>query len=374
MLIVSYTPTARSPRVLKQIAELRPRYDVTTAGYGQAPDGVHGHIELHFPPPRRGLARIPGIFSLLLLLRLHRLYVAIEPIDAAALEKLRGAWDVVIAHDAQTLHVATRLRPRFGVLADMHEYAPEQNEPTLRWRILDRPYFVWLCRTFATQAVAATTVSPGIVEAYRERLGVAAQLVTNATPYFEIEPSPVGRPIRLVHSGVAAPDRRLEVLIEAVRGCSADVTLDLYLLDGVPRYKEELVRLAGGDGRITFQKPVPYATLITTLAQYDVGVHVIAPTSFNNAWSLPNKFFDYVQARLGVVIGPSPAMVDYVSKYGFGQKCDGFDVADLRRVLNELTPEQVARWKDAAHLSARELSGEEQAKVWGSIVDEMVTQ
>ena len=373
ILILSYTPAARSPRVLKQIAQFGGHYHVTTVAYGPAPAGVDEHIELTFPPATTGLARVPGIFSLLLLVRAHRAYAALEPVDAATFARLDGGeWDVVVAHDAQTMAVASRLASRHGVLCDMHEYAPEQSEPSLKWNLLERPYFMWLCKTFVSRARAVTTVSQGIVEAYRKTFGINADLVVNATPYQELAPTPTGSTIRLVHSGLAAPDRRLEVLIEGVLASTADVTLDLYLVDGTAGYADALRELAKGDARIRFQAAVPYAELIGTLARYDVGVSLIAPTSFNYEWSLPNKFFDFIQARLGVIIGPSPAMVDYVERYALGEVADGFEATDFARVLDGLDATTVDRWKAASHAAARELSGEEQAKVWGRIVSEMV--
>lgn len=374
VLIVSFTRSDREPRVIKQIAELRHRYHVTTAGFGPAPAGVDDHIELDRVPPRSGLARIPGIFSLMLLLRMHRQYVKLDVRNRDPLRRLKDRrWDVVVAHDAQTLYLASLLAPTFGVLADLHEYSPRQNAPSLRWNLLDQPYYSWLCRTFATKANAVTTVSPGIVDEYRREFGIEAELVVNATPYRDIQPSAVRRPLRLVHSGGAAPDRKLETLIAAVKASTADVTLDFYLVDDDSGYLDRLRALVDDDERIRFQDPVSYDVLVGTLAQYDLGLHVIAPTSFNNHWSLPNKFFDFVQARLGVVIGPSPAMVEFVERYGFGAVADGFTPEALTAVLDTLTPERVEGWKAAAHRSARELSGEEQAKIWGRIVDRMVS-
>lgn len=375
VLILSLTQTGREPRVLKQIQHFRTSWNVTTAGFGPAPDGVDEHIEFPRVPARQGLARIPGVFTLLLLLRWHRLYARIEPRNTEALRHLAGgSWDVVIAHDAQTLYIAAQIAPARTILADMHEYAPRQSAPSLGWRLLHQPYYTWLCRTYLVPAGRVTTVSPGIVEEYRRVFDVEARLVINATPYRDLQPSRVGAPIRLVHSGGAAPDRKLETLVTAVVNSQADVTLDFYLVDDDSGYVATLKELAHSDPRVRFNEAVPYDRLVETLAGYDVGVHVIAPTSFNNYWSLPNKFFDYVQARLGVIIGPSPAMVEFVDEHGFGMVAKGFSSEDLSDVLERITPEQVSGWKAAAHAIAKELSGEEQARIWGALAEEMMSR
>lgn len=373
VLIVSYTRTEQEPRIIKQIAEFRKDYHVTTAGYGPAPARVDDHIELDERVRASGVGRIPGIFSLLLLLRLHRGYARLEPRDRSAFERLRnGRWDVVVAHDAQTLYLASRLAPRFGVLADMHEYAPKQSPSSLKWNLLAQPYYNWICRTFAARAEAVTTVSSGIVDEYRREFGIEATLVVNATPYQELPINPVGAPIRLVHSGGVAVQRRLDIMIRGVRESRADVTLDLFLVGGETPLMAELRALAEGDPRIRFREPVPYGDLVETLNGYDVGLSIFPPTTFNLAWCLPNKFFDFIQARLGVIVGPSPEMKRFVDDYEVGLVLPDFEPASLAAALEDLTPERVSEWKQASNRHVHELSGEEQGKIWGRLVADMV--
>lgn len=373
ILIVSYTQTEREPRIVKQIMEFRKNYHVTTAGYGAKPEGVDDHIELDEGARATGWGRVPGIFSMLLLLRLHRWYAALEPRDRSAYERLSGQnWDVVVAHDAQTLYLASKLGARHGVLADMHEYAPKQSLPSLRWNLLDRPYFIWLCRTYAARAEAVTTVSSGIVDEYRREFGFESTLVVNATPYQDLPVNPVSSPIRLVHSGGVAPQRRLDIMIQGVRESTADVTLDLYLMGGETPLMGELRELAGDDPRIRFREPVEYHELVDTLNGYDVGLSIFPPTTFNLAWCLPNKFFDFIQARLGVIVGPSPEMQRFVDEYEVGLVLPNFDASSLARALDGLRPEHIRDWKLASDRNVHNLSGEEQAKIWGQVVAEML--
>lgn len=368
VLILSYTRTEQEPRIVKQIAEFRRDYDVTTAGFGPAPEGID-HIELERLPRASGLARIPGIFSLLLLMRLHRWYARLEPRDRVSYRLLaHREWDVIVAHDAQTLHLAFRLAPRYGVLADMHEYAPKQSLPSLKWNLLSQPYYIWLCRTYAARAAAVTTVSSGIVEEYRREFGFEATLVVNATPYHDLSIGAVGTPVRLVHSGGVAPQRRLDIMIRGVRESSADVTLDLYLVGDNPGVLEELKALAEGEDRIRFLQPVPYRELVRTLNDYDVGLSIFPPTTFNLAWCLPNKFFDFIQARLGVIVGPSPEMARFVDEYGIGLVLPDFEPSSLAAALESLSADRIAGWKAASGRHVHQLSGEEQGRIWGRVL------
>src|SRR5690606_14907249 len=104
----------------------------------------------------------------------------------------------------------------------------------------------------------------------------------------------------------------------------------------------ELRALAGDDRRIRFCEPVPYDELVQTLNGYDVGLSIFPPTTFNLAWCLPNKFFDFIQARLGVIVGPSPEMKRFVDEYRVGLVLPDFESAPLAAALEALTPERVA--------------------------------
>ena len=47
---------------------------------------------------------------------------------------------------------------------------------------------------------------------------------------------------------------------------------------------------------------------------YDVGLYLLPPTNFNQRYALPNKFFEFIQGRLAIAIGPSPEMAKLVER------------------------------------------------------------
>lgn len=370
VLVLTFAPVSSGPRPLKQIGALRERYKVTTAGVGPAPHGIEDHIELQGGSATGFVSK--WLFIATLVLRLHRLAFWVSSRNQDAWRKLRGReWDIILNHDVATMTLALRLRARLGLLTDLHEYAPRQGEQDWKWRAIIAPYFRWICSREVPQADALTTVGAGIADEYLENFGLSARVVVNATPYQEIAPTTVGRPMRLVHSGGAAPARRIHVMIEAVRDTSTDVTFDLYLLKDGSTYYRQLVELAETTDRVEIKEPVPYEALVRTLNDYDVGLAVIAPLNFNQTWCLPNKFFDFIQARLGVVVGPSPEMVRFVNEFGIGAVSTGFDSASVTAVLDKLTPEVVSQWKQRSAIHADALSGERQVGVWVDLVDQI---
>jgi len=118
---------------------------------------------------------------------------------------------------------------------------------------------------------------------------------------------------------------------------------------------------------------VPYRDLIRTLNGYDLGLSIFPPTTFNLAWCLPNKFFDFVQARLGVIVGPSPEMVRFVEEYGIGLVLPDFEPSSLAAALESLTAERVAAWKAASAAHAAALSSESQAGIWEELITRVLS-
>ena len=375
ILVLTYTPFAQEPRALKQVKFLKDSHDVTTAGFGPAPFPDVPHVEIQPKAPQRW-----GIFGRLLaasflVLRWYRPISWLNALDIETKQLVGEArWDIVIGHDLKTLDVSLALRPRKGVVLDLHEYAPRQEEHSLLWRMLVAPYFRWMCRTRVPLVDEVVTVSQGIADEYKEKFGFDSTLVVNATPFADLAPGTVRTPLRLVHSGGVAVQRRLDIMIQGVCESSADVTLDLYLVGGESAVMTKLRELAGDDPRIRFCEPVTYSELVPTLNGYDVGLSIFPPTTFNLAWCLPNKFFDFIQARLGVIVGPSPEMSRFVDEYGMGLVLPDFEPSSLALALESLSPHQIATWKKASHAHAIELSSESQAAIWEALIGRVDSQ
>jgi hypothetical protein len=367
LLILSFSDIRGDARVLKQVREFTADYDVTTCGYGEAPDGVVEHLRIPSDAPSWRFDRVA-----LVLRRFERAYRGNRAVIEAERLLAGRAFDVVLANDLDTVPLAIGLRPRGGVHADLHEYTPRQRYEDLRWRVFFAPLMAWLVRTYVRRADSVTTVGEGVAAEYERVFGVRAGVATNAAPHVVSEPTPVGEPIRLVHSGAGLRNRNITLMLDAVERATRPVTLDLYLTENDPGLIAEL--RGRQSERVRLHAPVPYAELIRTLSQYDVGVFVLPPINFNYRWALPNKLFDFVQARLGIIVGPSPEMARVVERHGLGAVAGGFTADDLAREIDALTPERVAGWKAASDRAAVELSSETQVRVWREAIDALAVR
>lgn len=372
LLIITFSPLRSDARLLRQLRLLSPRYAVTTVGYGEAPQGEGIELADHI--------RIPDSIvswhkdrKQLIARRYQRVYDTAPVIAFLRRELSPGASDLILANDVETVPLAMTLGAD-GVHADLHEYAPRQNEESWRWRLFVAPFNRWIVRRWVTQADSTSTVGAELASEYEREFGIKPDVVVNAAAYVDRAPTPVGDPLRLVHSGLARRNRSLEVMIDAVRMAKRETTLDLYLMPNDPAYLAELKTSAQDLPQVTFHEPVAPHELGDRLAQADLGVFVLPPLTFNYRFTLPNKFFDFVQARLGIIVGPSPEMAGLIEQHGLGAVTEDFTAQSLAAVLDRLSDDQVAAFKEASDAVAHELSAEEQIQGWARAIDALAGQ
>ena len=147
-------------------------------------------------------------------------------------------------------------------------------------------------------------------------------------------------------------------LIDAVDRLGERFTLDLYLLEVPGGHLKAIRKRAESAPRVTVHDPVPPDTLPRVLNEYDLGVFLYPLKTRSHLYHLPNKFFDFVQARLGLVFSPAPEIDTHIAKYGIGVITGDTTSDALVDALRDITAERVTEFKLASDRAARELSSE----------------
>lgn len=375
ILCVSFSPIHADSRVLRQLEVLREHGEVTTVGYGPAPEGVARHIEV--PENAPSLPQTP-LGVLRLALRRHRAVELTSPGEEAVVAETvaSGPYDLVVANDARALPLAFAAKGDrdIPVYADMHEWAPEERSTVFSWRVLVGPYMEYLCRTYLPRVTALTSVSGGLANLYTETYGVPHEIVRNAPDLRKLKPSPVDpEVIRLVHSGTADAERNILELIEATERLGDRFTLDLYLLRVPGGHLDVITKRAASSPRVTVHDPVPPDTLPDVLNPYDLGVFLYPLRTLSHLYHLPNKFFDFVQARLGLVFSPAPEIDAHIEKYGIGIVTRDTTADALVDALKDLTAADVTRFKKASDAAARDLSAEPDRAIQDALVGRLLS-
>ncbi len=270
-------------------------------------------------------------------------------------------YDLIIVNDHHLLPWVVDAVPAMAngpVVLDLHEVY-SGNGTSLVYKLLIARYDDWLL-TFITSPVFTKhlTVAEGIADLYRDQYGVARPgVIRNIAPYQDLSPSPVDpEHIVLVHHGYAAVERGIDIMLDASMLLEPRFSLVLMVLGDDRSLAPLRAHPAIAAGRATFREPVGVTEVASALNQYDLELIFFPPRFANNIYALPNKFFEAIQGRLGVVIGQSPEIVGFVREHGFGLVVDGWTGADLAAALNALTPEQITAMKQAADRAASDFS------------------
>ena len=367
-LLLCFTYLNKDPRVLRQISWLKDDFEITTLG--RAPSGVEGvhHIQYDDGPSSslaRKLRRVTmffgGDYESFYWNTNRQKYLAM-------LNEQR--FDLMIANDYDTLPLGIRAGEAQGstVVFDAHEYSPLEFTESLRWRTLQQPLIEHVCREYIPRATLATTVCQGIADVYEREYGKRFDVITNATEYVDLRPSATDpTKIRLIYHGGASVSRQTHRQIEMMKFLDDRFELSLMVL-GAPKYIESLKRMAEPFRNVKFLPPVPTSEIARFTNGFDIGVYSLPPTNFNNEFALPNKFFEFIQARLAVVVAPSPEMARLVREYDLGAVAEDFSPERMAEAIKSLSAERIDHFKAQAHKHAYELSADKNRELFLKII------
>jgi hypothetical protein len=150
--------------------------------------------------------------------------------------------------------------------------------------------------------------------------------------------------------------------------------LDMYLMPAPrqPRTLRALERRARTSNNVRVLPPVPSEHLPNVINTYDASLVYLAPDSFSVKYSLPNKVFDSIQARVGIICGPSPEISDFCEKYEVGIATAEFSSESLRALLSSLDLTTVNSWKVKCEIIAREITAKREGLRLSAIVAETI--
>ena len=281
-------------------------------------------------------------------------------------------------HDASTLPAGTILarRQRIPLIYDAHEYFPDHRRlDDARWwrRVLEKVSVNLLSeRLLIRRAEAVITVSRGIAQLIQNRYELPSEpvVVRNVQRYRNVEPASPGlrgiirsnKPAHLLlFQGAVTPLRGLETCLR-VTARTRDTHL-VTLGPVAPGYRNKLIAEAESLGigeRFSLVDPVPFEQLLDLTASADVGLYLI-PTSdltLSYRYSLPNKVFEFVMARLPFVATGLPEIESVVRERSIGICVDPSDTESAAVAVRRLLEDKDLRteMKNELDRAARDLS------------------
>ncbi|MGV7224865.1 MAG: hypothetical protein ACQ9MH_25525 [Nitrospinales bacterium] len=376
ILIIAFSPLDRDSRVYRQLLFFKsfPHSEITVAGYTDPKIDDVNFVRLDEGVPKSLVAKaFSGIK--LKLGRFEQFYWEDEKVKSA-LGQLNGlCFDIIVANDLPTLPLSLNLARKNGakVLIDCHEYTPREFDDQFKFSFFLKKYWDYICRKYLPKSDIFTTVCCSLADEYQKNYGGDWKVITNAPFYADLNPKALDNScIRLIHHGIITPSRHTEKMIELMNYLDERYLLDLMLINTNPSYFSRLKRLAKNNPRINFRDPVAMTEIVDTINNYDIGLFLLPPFIFNYQMALPNKLFDYIQARLAVAIWPSPEMSKIVKQYECGVVANDFSVGSMAKALNALSSEDIMRYKMNSHKAAATLCAEKNHELFIGLINSLL--
>ncbi len=358
ILIINSDPFHNGPRMIREIEALKHEFEIIALGRTRPHDKSVKfiNIDLFFGFTRvydKVYSRItkkkylgkPVFFEL----PFHLLLFFIKP-------------DIIINHNPVFFPSIFSFPGRkYKIVYNAHEYHPLQFDKDSEWLNTIGEYCLGIYKKYLDKMDLVINVCESISEKCKSEFNCDSIVIPNAASY---EPSIIpsfkknDEIIRIIHHGASIRGRKLETMINAVGKFPDKFSFDLMLVPNDLEYYNQIIELSKSYSNISIRKQVRFDEIIFKLSNYDIGLYILAPTSYNNQIALPNKVFEFIQARLGLLVSPNIEMKKLVNKYNVGLVLNDYDQSSLESSLDVLNHEMINEFKSNSNTAASIVNAE----------------
>ncbi|WP_456376315.1 glycosyltransferase family 4 protein [Lutibacter sp.] len=266
--------------------------------------------------------------------------------------------DILVANDLDTLvpnYVASKLF-KTSLVFDSHELFSEL--PSIQgrysqkvWRFLER----WL----VPKQKNIFTVSNSIANWYKEKYKVKPLVIRNLPNYKSIPFYPSKKYI--LYQGALNKGRGLLALLEAMQ----TINVPLKIAGGGPfksKIKEKIIALKL-ENKVEFLGNVHPENLLIITQKAILGVSLEEDIGLSYRYSLPNKLFDYIQAKTPVVATYLPEIKHIVETYKIGVVIENHSPKSIAKSINKVLKNEKHFYQNNLEKASKELIWEKQEEL-----------
>ncbi|MFV0139066.1 glycosyltransferase [Empedobacter falsenii] len=274
---------------------------------------------------------------------------------------------ILLANDLDSLfpfYLVSKIKNR-PLVFDSHEIFSElpslQNRPKTKkiWKTLEQFLLPKINHFY--------TVSDGYANWFHKEYGanpVVIRNVPNRTKlndkqdfiFFRLPENPTNDKI-LMYQGAINMSRGIDKMIEAfkyVENCQ------FWIAGEGPKKAEyeQLVKNLNLTNRIHFLGNIPPKTLKTITPLADIGMSLEEDLGLSYRYALPNKLFDFIQARVPILATNLPEIKKMVEEYNVGKVIINHEPKHLAETLQEILNEGKRSYQENLAKAAKELCWE----------------
>ena len=363
-LIICSRRTKSAPRLHNIYQTLKVKYDIFIAGDSK-PEYLPKNKFMDISTNEKFLSRLKKIvalisYFLLYPIKFSHLKFLLKPNALNLFKKVSfKKIDLVVLHHIDLLPIIVYLKrkEKFKLIVNIHEYYPKEFNDQNNWSIMQL-YWDNLCHEFLNSVDLFLSVNQSISNEFIKNFKVDKRkfiLFPNVKEFRNLIPTTISKDkISLVHHGAAIPSRNIELMIKLMDFLPSNFELNLILVERNPSYLKYLKSLKSS--QVKFLEPIDFVDIPQLLNKYDIGLYFLKPSNLNEEYSLPNKFFEFIQARLCIAISPVKEMRNLVLKYDLGIVAEDFNLEKFAKLLSDLSIDSIKRYKQNTNKAAYNLS------------------
>jgi glycosyltransferase involved in cell wall biosynthesis len=226
----------------------------------------------------------------------------------------------------------------------------------------------WLEQKMVPVLKHAYTVCDSIAQIYTEKYGVPFRVVRNVPVAANLERKEKGYSDYaekiILYQGAVNVGRGLEQAIRAMKW----VQNARLVIAGDGDIKTELEELTVREElqeKVQFLGRLSIDALAELTPKADLGLSIEEDLGLNYRFALPNKLFDYIQARVPVLVTNLPEMAAIMKNYRIGKVTSSLEPNELAKVFSEMLTNENSRkiWEQNLKKAATELTWENEKKI-----------
>ncbi|MEI7596812.1 MAG: glycosyltransferase [Bacteroidota bacterium] len=277
--------------------------------------------------------------------------------------------DVLLANDADTLLAnifAAKLK-RKSLIFDSHEYFT--GVPELKGRYFVQKIWKAIERIGIKNAHLCYTVNQSIANLYKEEFKANFCIIRNvplklkSCEIVSREELGLENDTKIVfYQGAVNVDRGLEEVIDAMAYVKGNVKLIIAGIGDIYYDLQKYVRENELAEKVIFLGQLKFSELAKYTMLADIGLSIEKPTNINYIYSLPNKFFDYIQCNVPVLTSGMVEVKRIMDKYDIGVIIKSHDPKHIAENIDYMLSDkmQIKRWKENLHYAAEEFCWEKE--------------
>ncbi len=251
--------------------------------------------------------------------------------------------DILLANDLDTLLPNYLISKLFSkkLIYDSHELFTEVPELTSRPKVRN----IWLTieKSIFPKLKNVYTVNQKIADIYMEKYKIPVKVIRNVSNKLS------NKKIDKNLSDLIKKDKKMLILqgsgINIDRGAEEAVSMMQYVKNAV------LYIIGSGDvfvklkvsvkkyqleDKVFIKDKMPYKDLMEYTKIADLGLTLDKGTNLNYEYSLPNKVFDYIQAKIPVLASNREVVAELITKNNIGSITKTHDTKELAEIVNTI--------------------------------------